>query len=82
MSWISKQTELPDDNKEVLCTDGKLIFLAFFTRGWEIEVKDEDHEPGQYDEDPIYGNLYLRRGWYEDSEQVKVTHWQPLPEKP
>jgi len=93
MSWIDIDEKLPDNTKEVLCTDGKLIFIATFTKGWEIEVEDDEPEPGQYDMDEKDELLYLKAGWYEEEEQYramydynwfkrKVTHWQPLPERP
>jgi len=93
MEWINVNDRLPDDNKSALCTDGKSIFIALFTRGWEIEVEDDDPMPGQYDEDRVDEILYLKTGWYEEEEQScatydynyfkrTVTHWQPIPERP
>lgn len=87
--WIPTSTEIPDNTRLVLATDGKSTFVAAYVRQYEVEQIDPE-EDGEYNE--ADGNYYLQEGWYEELTFWEkyiaifigqpVTHWMPLPKRP
>ena len=46
MNWIDVNDKLPDQLKEVLCTNGYLFFIGYYvTTGWHREKDDGACEP-------------------------------------
>lgn len=93
---IKSDEDLPPNNGRVLCYEKKRgRFIAQYCRYLEQEFDDsyDDFSKEDVDLDHINERTCLKPGWYELEEQDnghsdevwmkrKVTHWQPLPEKP
>lgn len=76
-----------------LCTNGKYVFIAFYTGPHETVVDDPDDDR-EYDAvEERDGQCYLQAGWYKEVEcyggeydyvyeKVDVTHFAHLPSLP
>ena len=75
MEWISVNDKLPEYDIMVLwIREDGLIFIA-----------DIDHDNDWYHFQEIYGNDCLgfdSSKMMEDTIEVKITHWMPLPKPP
>lgn len=92
--WISVEDRLPENSKPVWCLALRNHqFSGVFTKGHEIEYEDDNYDGPLDPEEERRGVLLLKKGWYEEVEQVSsmydyhwivraVTHWRPLPEPP
>ena len=69
MKWISVKDRLPAHNINVLCTNNKGICYD----EKEPFVAHREHESWWCQVNPFN---------YAEYEDVKVTHWMPLPEPP
>lgn len=71
MEWISVEDRLPEENEQVLITDGSDVFYAYkyYYEGWDYQIaEDFDGEEGVFSTNAM--------------KEKHVTHWMPLPEPP
>lgn len=92
--WIDVNERLPENTKPVLGLYGNIPCVIQYTKGHEIEFEDYSDEDHPYDEfEEKHGSLFLKAGWYEQSEQRQsdyeyiyiprvITYWMPLPVPP
>jgi hypothetical protein len=91
--WISADV-LPPDQKSILGTDGKMVYVCNYYRDHQQDVDCEDDDPGEdIESDEKNGCYWLKPGYYETIEQHggyydeisvrrNITHWMPMPPKP
>ncbi len=70
MEWIHIKSCVPEENKDVLVTDGISSWVSFFYNGAWIA----SHPDYRKDKGNEYGCPYLVLS--------NPTHWQPLPQPP
>jgi len=89
-NWISVHNNIPSDDKQVICFDGKNVFCASYYRKGEAEVDSEIEETDGIDFDEQTGVNSMIEGWYSSEEQYAdsydfryferlVKYWMPLP---